>query len=77
MDAATVARMLSRGQRQALAALDSTPAVLGCSEPVAVGLAKAKAKRPALVVRLPGKPYAQFHLNADGLAVQAALKDIR
>ena len=77
MDAHAIARMLSRGQRSAIAGMDETPAVLGCSEPCAIGLAKGKAKRPALVMRTPGKPYARFHLNADGLAVKAAIQEAR
>lgn len=77
MDAKAIASRLSCGQRSTILGLDEKPAVLGCSEPCAIGLAKGKAKRPALVTRVPDKPYARFHLNADGLAVKAALVETR
>lgn len=82
MNATEIAARLSRGQRTTIMGLSDEPAVLGCSEPTALRLAKAKAKRPALVRRVQvvekhgdlaiGLP--AFVLTDEGTAVKAAIQ---
>jgi len=86
LQANIIARTLSPGQKMTIENMDGKPAVLGCSEKTAIRLLAAKTTRPALTVRtpprgpiLPGpsyrpeQQYHSFHLNADGLAVKAAI----
>lgn len=75
-DANRIAAALTPGQRSTILGLDAHPAILGCAEPTAIRLTKPVRSRPALTFLMhgcDGWPH-EFALNADGLAVKAALE---
>lgn len=74
----TIARCLTPAQRSTILHMDEKPAMLGCSQGCAKRLSIAKTNRPALVTEVvegDGWPN-EYGLNADGLAVKAALERI-
>ncbi len=77
-EAFVIARVITPAQRSTILHMDDKPAMLGCSQGCAKRLSVAKTTRPALVVEViegDGWPN-EYALNADGLAVKAALERI-
>ena len=77
LDASAIAARLSRGQRSTLLALDDVPAMLGCAEPCAIGLAKPTSRRGALTVATGVGLERRFALTTEGEAVKAELLAMR
>lgn len=74
-EAARIAAKLTRGQRSTIVSLGHEPDMLGCAEATAARLTKATGSRPALTLRSDdANGFRLFALNADGLAVKAALE---
>lgn len=68
-----IAARLSAGQISTITGLDAEPCILGCAEPVAMRLAIATKRRPALTVQTKGERYWEFALNELGLRVKDVL----